>query len=104
MTNHDVLTGDILDETMLSLDEIAQACSVRTDWVIQRVEAGLLTCSIQESTTWHFASADLTRAKRLATIEQDFEANEELAALVVDLIEEVGRLKHKLKTAGVDSD
>ena len=104
MTNHDVLTGDILDETTLSLDDIAQACSVRAEWVVQKVEAGLLTCSIQESSTWHFASADLTRAKRLVAIEQDFEANEEVAALVVDLIEEIERLKQKLKTAGIDPE
>jgi chaperone modulatory protein CbpM len=33
------------------------------------------------------------RARRLADIERTFEANEELAALVVDLIEEVERLR-----------
>jgi chaperone modulatory protein CbpM len=104
MTNHDVLTGDILDEKMLSLDEIAQACSVKKDWVIHRVEAGLLTCTIQESTTWHFVSADLARARQLAAIERDFDANEELAALVVDLMEEVNRLKNKLKTAGLKAE
>ena len=40
-----------------------------------------------------FTSAQLLRARRLADIERTFEANEELAALVVDLIEEVERLR-----------
>jgi chaperone modulatory protein CbpM len=104
MTHHDILTGDILDEVSLTVEEIAQACSVQPEWVIQRVDAGQLSCTILESTTWHFVSADLARARQLAAIERDFDANEELAALVVDLMEEVRRLKQKLKTAGLDPE
>jgi chaperone modulatory protein CbpM len=102
MTNHDILTGDILDEVTLTIEEIAQACSVKPEWVVARVDAGLLNCTILASTTWHFVSADLARARQLVAIERDFDANEELAALVVDLMGEVRRLKQKLKTAGID--
>jgi chaperone modulatory protein CbpM len=38
----------------------------------------------------------------MRAIERDFDANPELAALVVDLIEEVGRLKGRLRAAGID--
>jgi chaperone modulatory protein CbpM len=102
MTNHDILTGDILDEVTLTIEEIAQACSVKPEWVVARVDAGLLSCTILTSSTWHFVSADLARARQLVAIERDFDANEELAALVVDLMGEVRRLKQKLKTAGID--
>jgi chaperone modulatory protein CbpM len=101
MTNQDIITGEVLDDIMLTIEEIAQACSVQTNWVTERVNAGLLSCTIHESTTC-FVSADLARARKLAAIERDFDANEELAALVVDLMDEVNRLKHKLKTAGID--
>jgi chaperone modulatory protein CbpM len=40
-----------------------------------------------------FTSVQLLRARRLADIERTFDANDELAALVVDLIEEVERLR-----------
>jgi chaperone modulatory protein CbpM len=43
----------------------------------------------------------LARARRLAAVERDFEANPELAALVADLIEEVERLKGRLAAAGL---
>ncbi len=43
--------------------------------------------------TWRFTSVQLLRARRLADIERTFDANDELAALVVDLIEEVERLR-----------
>ncbi|MGH8767413.1 MAG: MerR family transcriptional regulator, partial [Burkholderiales bacterium] len=51
-----------------------------------------------------FVSADLARARRLAALERDFDANQELAALVVDLIEEVGRLRAQLRAAGLAAD
>jgi chaperone modulatory protein CbpM len=38
----------------------------------------------------------------MAALERDFDANEELAALVVDLIEEVQQLRARLKAAGAD--
>lgn len=101
MSNHDILTGDILDEVTLNIEQLAQACAVNTEWVIARVNAGLLTCSVIESNTWYFVSTDLARARKLASIERDFDANEEIAALVVDLMEEVERLRNKLKTAGI---
>lgn len=101
MTNQDILTGDILDEVTLTIEEVAQACAVRPEWVIEKVDAGLLNCRVIESTTWHFMSADLARATKLIAIERNFDANEELAGLVVDLMEEVARLKQKLKTAGI---
>jgi chaperone modulatory protein CbpM len=104
MSNHDVLTGDILDEVTLNIEQLAQACAVNTEWVITRVNAGLLTCSVIESNTWYFVSADLARARKLASIERDFDANEEIAALVVDLMEEVERLRNKLKTAGIATE
>eukprot|EP01133_Synstelium_polycarpum_P006666 gene6667-7749_t len=47
-------------------------------------------------TAWRFTSLDLVRARRLREIESVFDANAELAALVVDLSEEVARLRRRL--------
>ncbi|MBX3590646.1 MAG: chaperone modulator CbpM [Burkholderiaceae bacterium] len=105
MTSEDILTGDVIDEAMLTLDELARACSVEPRWVELRVEAGLLACATDATGAtgpWRFASAQLVRARRLAALERDFDADEELAALVVDLIEEVQQLRARLKAAGAD--
>ncbi len=85
----------------LTLEQLAKSCKVETNWVIERVEAGILNCSSNESFTWTFASAELVRARRLISIERDFDANQELAALVADLIEEVTRLKTQLKLKNI---
>lgn len=88
----------LVDEETLDLHELASACAVPTTWVVERVEAGLLACSSFGS-EMRFASAHLVRARRMVTTERCFEANQEVAALVADLIEEVEQLRRQLQPA-----
>lgn len=81
----------LIDEDGLTVEELASACAVSCEWIERHVEGGLLDPASTES--WRFTSAQLLRARRLADIERTFDANEELAALVVDLIEEVEQLR-----------
>ncbi|NGZ87736.1 chaperone modulator CbpM [Duganella aceris] len=97
-----IVTAVLVDEAALTLEELAQACAVEPDWVVQRVRTGILLDSApQDSVYWRFTSADLVRARRLCQVERDFEANDDVAALVVDLSEEIRRLRGKLSAAGV---
>ena len=102
MTQNDILAGVLLDEVALSLEEMACACAVEPDWIVERVEAGFLgDVAVGQVTRWQFTSAELARARRMVAVERDFDANPELAALVADLIEEVERLKGRLNAAGL---
>jgi len=102
-TSMQVLTGVLLDESALSLEELARACKVEPDWVVRHVEAGVLGGeeSVQV-TTVQFRSVDLDRARRLLSVERDFDANEDLAGLVIDLADEVRRLRARLHVLGVE--
>ena len=93
MRQDEILTGQLLDEVALTLEELARACAVDPEWIVQRVEAGLITGTPQPVASCRFISATLVRTRRLISIERDFDANQELAALVVDLMEEVERLR-----------
>ena len=83
----------MIDDDGLSCEELACACAVSVEWIERHVESGLLEVGV--TATMRFTSAQLLRARRLAEIERTFEANDELAALVVDLIEEVERLRRR---------
>jgi chaperone modulatory protein CbpM len=98
-----VLTGVLLDESALSLDELARACQVEPDWVVRHVEAGVLgdEGAVQVATV-QFRSVDLDRARRLLSVERDFDANEDLAGLVIDLADEVRRLRARLHVLGAE--
>lgn len=95
------LTGVLLDDAALTVDELARACAVEPEWVVQRVRTGILLDGRQQDSGWRFTSVDLVRARRLRDIELAFDANDELAALVVDLSDEVRRLKARLRAAGL---
>lgn len=97
-----ILTGIVLDQTQLSLNELAQACTIQPQWIIERVTAGLLLNEQPADLDGlRFNSHALIRARRLLAVEHDFDANPELAALVVDLIEQLELLKCRLNIAGV---
>lgn len=101
MIQRAITSGDLVDEATLTLDELARACSVEADWVIERIESGLLADGSPYVASWRFTSHDLTRARRMCQLERDFEAAPELAALATDLIEENQRLKERLHAAGL---
>ena len=48
------------------------------------------------ATEWRFASTTLTRVRRIAHFEHNFDADPQLAALTTDLMEEVARLRRQL--------
>jgi chaperone modulatory protein CbpM len=102
MANHDVLSGVLIDDAALSLDELARACDVEPAWVVRHVRAGVIGGDANvEMSEWRFVSGDLARARRLVRIERDFDANEDIAALVLDLGEEIQRLRTRLYVLGV---
>ena len=101
MPEQPTLTGVLLDEVALSLDQLAHACNVEPDWVVRHVRAGVLGGGAEvQVTSLQFRSGDLARARQLLSIERDFDANEDLAALVIDLADEVRRLRTRLHVLG----
>jgi chaperone modulatory protein CbpM len=97
MTNENVLYGVLVDESRLTIHEIARACAVEPTWIVRHVEEGLIECEMSQLVSdindWRFASRELQRARKLLSFERDFDANPEVAALIVDLLEEIAELK-----------
>lgn len=97
MVANQIVTGVLIDEVALEVEELARACRVEPDWVVRHVQAGVLG----EPPALRFRSGDLARARRLLELERHFDANEELAALVIDLADEVRRLRARLRALGL---
>lgn len=93
------LTPDAaLDNTWLTLDELCRLARLSPDWVQARVTSGLLVAvTVDAPGSWRFDALAMHRACRLAALERDFDALPELAALVADLEDEVGRLRQRLR-------
>ncbi len=95
--------GELLGDDSLTLEELARACRRAPEWVSEHVEAGVIEPQPADSAsvsggfvTWRFASTTLVRARRVAELEACFDADPNLAALTVDLMEEVVELRRQL--------
>lgn len=94
--------AELLGDDTLTLEELARACRRAPEWVSEHVEAGVIAPTPTEAgnaglVTWRFASATLVRARRVAELEASFDADPHLAALTVDLMEEVNALRRQLR-------
>ena len=97
----------LLDDAKLNLDELVRSCQVTREWVIERVQCGLLLDEDLVNTdpaSWIFDSRSFMRVKRIIAVEKDFECTPELAGLVADLIEEIEFLRVRLKVSELDKD
>jgi chaperone modulatory protein CbpM len=97
----DILTAIVLEEACLTAEELAMVCAVSREWVERHVEEGFLGALAGPAPEWRFTSRDLSRARRLHALERDFDAVPELAALMVDLLEEVDVLRARLRRVGM---
>lgn len=96
---------EVLDTAALDLEQLAHACRQPTVWVIQRVRDEVLLVdggAGQDDSAWRFSSRTLLRARRIAQLENAFDADPQLAALAADLMEEVRALRTLLRERGHD--
>lgn len=91
----DILIGSLLEESWLTLEQLATACTVEPAWLIHHIEEGLFPHAECVAGTWRFTGASLLRARRMRQLERDFDAVPELAALVADMLEEIDSLRSR---------
>jgi chaperone modulatory protein CbpM len=87
---------------ILTLEELCAACALEREWLVVRVQEGLIPASGTTDTEWRFTTTTLTRVRRMREIESTYEAAPELAALVADMLEQMDELRARLKRAGLD--
>lgn len=69
---------------------------------IELVEVGILVPQGPEVAAWRFGAVDLMRARRLTRLQRDFGASTEAAAVILDLLDEIERLRAQLRRAGLE--
>lgn len=100
MREEDILIGSLMEETWLTLEQVADACTVEPDWLLRHIEEGLFPHAESVAGVWRFSGPALQRARRMRQLERDFDAVPELAALVADLLEEMDTMRARLRYLG----
>lgn len=100
MHDEDILIGTLMEDTWLTLEQMAAACAVEPDWLVRHLEEGLIPHAESVAGVWRFSGAALIHAQRMRELERDFDAVPELAALMADLLEELDALRARVRNLG----
>jgi chaperone modulatory protein CbpM len=100
MHEDEILVGTILEDSWLTLEQVAAACHVNEEWLLCHLEEGLMRHAQSVAGVWRLSDAALVRARRMRQLERDFDAVPELAALMADLLEELDQLRAERRISG----
>ncbi|HXF45573.1 MAG TPA: chaperone modulator CbpM [Burkholderiaceae bacterium] len=104
MTDALRLTAAVLDDdTRLEFEEFCRACGVPAEFVAALLQEELLT-PVRREPTLAFPVTAVKRVRRILRLQRDFEASLPAVALILDLLDEIERLRAALRRAGLPID
>jgi chaperone modulatory protein CbpM len=96
-----VLMGEAA-QARLELTEFARACGTTTAFVEELILEGVLPPRTQAPAPG-FSGDEVARVRRVLRLQRDFDATLASAAVMLDLLDEIERLRASLRRAGVDA-
>jgi chaperone modulatory protein CbpM len=100
MRSDDTAIGEWLgEEAWLALDEFARACGVDRAFVVTLVDEELVRPA-RAAPEWRFGGTELARVRRIRRLQRDFDANLQSVAVMLDLLDEIDRLRRVLQRSG----
>jgi chaperone modulatory protein CbpM len=94
------VVGDAAEDAWFELDAFAQACGVESAFIASLIDEELLQPAAL-TPVWRFGGAELARVRRIRRLQHDFEANLQSVAVMLDLLDEIDRLRAALRRAGL---
>jgi chaperone modulatory protein CbpM len=96
-----LLSGDVLDDDVeLTLGELCRTCQLPAERVFELVEEGIIEPLGREPAGWRFRWTSVRRVRCAMRLEHDLGVNPAGAALALDLLEELNRLRARLRRLG----
>jgi chaperone modulatory protein CbpM len=102
MNNSIAIGVCITDDHALDLEAFAAACGADAGFIRVLVDEGLVE-PVAQQPAWRFSGEALARVRRIRRLQRDFEANLQSVAVMLELIDEVERLRAALHRAGLDA-
>ncbi len=90
---------EIIDqERELGLDEVCRLCNVESEILIEWVEEGIAEPRAGQGREWRFSGHQLRRVSAARRLQRDLEVETRALPLVLDLLEELDRLRRQVRT------
>jgi chaperone modulatory protein CbpM len=88
------IRATLLDDSVeFSLTELCAACRVSEDLVVEIVAEGIVEPLGGSRPHWRFSGVAVTRIRRVIRLQEEFDVNLPGAALALELLEEIERLR-----------
>jgi chaperone modulatory protein CbpM len=88
------IRGDLLDDSIeFTLGDLCRIVGVQEQLVVEIVEEGIVEPLGAGRSEWRFTGVAVTRIQRVIRLQQEFEVNLPGAALALELLDEIERLK-----------
>lgn len=91
--SHEVVVHERLE---LTLVELCDACGLHAERLIEMVQEGVLEPHGVAPSSWRFDARALERARITLRLQRDLDLNLAGAALVLDLLDELRGLRHRV--------
>ncbi len=92
-----LLSGDVLEEEMLlTLGELSRACRLPAERILELVDEGVIEPVGRNPVQWVFQGVCVRRVRCAQRLQRDLGVNPAGAALALDLLEELERLRARL--------
>lgn len=99
MSGKQVIVSTVTVETELDLDleELCSVCRITPAFVNELVEFGVIEPQASSLAEWRFNADHLRRVRTIMHLQQDLEVNLSGAALVIELMEEMEKLRTQIR-------
>lgn len=92
-----LLSGEVMEEEVeLTLAELCQACRMPAEQVFDLVDEGVVEPVGRDPSSWRFRGISVRRVRCVQRLERDLGVNVAGAALALELLEELERLRTRL--------
>ncbi len=93
----ELMQGELLDEDVLmSLNDLSHLCHIEPHFIIELVEYGVLEPRVDQREELFFSGENIGRIQTILRLTQDLEVNLSGAAVIVELLEELDKLRSKI--------
>lgn len=91
------IRGEVLGEELeLRLNEVCEVCGASEELVIELVREGVVEPSGPDPAQWVFSGFAVTRIRTALRLHRDLEINLPGAALALELLDEIERLRRRI--------
>ena len=81
----------------ITIDELSRICRVRTEWVRELVDEGVVEPLPVHRTQWRFAATSIVRVQKADRLQRDLGVNLAGTALILDLLDKIEALEARLR-------